>query len=199
MGLFDFVGAWGDTWDEREKLREGMNQPIKDFDKEADKFLDNAERLDRLETPLGFSAAMGDRMRGNAAKNLGFGENGSWSLKNFQSERGDTPVIPDAAKAIPIPKLSPISATSPGMAPIAAMPQQQQPMMPQMGPSPAMQQILAAQQQQNMYGRAQPYKAEGLLPMMKTPTTHSATGALNVPPGYKSQGKKLLQAMLMGG
>jgi hypothetical protein len=194
MGLFDFVGAWGDTWDEREKLREGMNQPIKDFDKEADKFLDNAERLDSLETQRGFAAAMGDRMRGNAAKNLGFGENGSWSLKNFQSERGDTPVVPDAAKAIPIPKLSPVSATSPGMAPIAAMPQQQQPMMPQMGPSPAMQQILAAQQQQNMYGQAQPYQTGGLLPMMATPNPNRA---LNVQ-GDGSFKDKLMK-MMMGG
>ena len=65
------------------------------------------------------------------------------------------------------------------------------------GPSPAMQQIQAAQQQYAMYGMPQQYQAPGLLFGPSLPTT----GALNVPQGQSSAKDNVEKAfaMMMGG
>lgn len=196
MGLFSFIGALGDTYDERNKLREGMNKPIENFDKEADKFLDNTDRLDQLETDRGFYGAVGDRMLGNAKAKFGINDQGNFSYDTLKEARKDSP-IPTAGQPIPIPKAG--SLVQMGQ-PQAAMPQgvgmqANQFGNPQVGSSPAMQNIMAAQQQGQIYGAPQQYGGGGIMSMLNAP---SPMGALNVPQGQESMQDKI-RKMVMGG
>jgi hypothetical protein len=118
------------------------------------------------------------------AGNLGFGADGFSMKTAMEAQKGRAEsALPAVMQFDPV-KINPVTATAPGTQPM--MPQV--PTMGGVGPSPAMQQIQAAQRQYAMYGMPQQYQAPGLLSGPSLPTT----GALNVPAGYTSPKDRLL-------
>jgi len=190
MGLFSSImGKFGEPDDLTKKLGDEKD-PLKR--KELAFALENAKKRGFGENVMG---GMKDHFMGKAG-NLGFGADGfsMQTLMDAQKARaGQEGGIPMPA-AIKPTEMSLLQPTASGMNPqIPAVPTMQG-----VGPSPAMQTIQAAaqqyQQMQNM-----PMTTMGPMGLLAEPTTHGATGALNVPPGYESKGKKLLSTFLMGG
>jgi hypothetical protein len=185
MGLFSSImGKFGEADQLKKKLEDpNMKDALKR--KELASALEGAQKRGFGENVMG---GMKDHFMGKAG-NLGFGEGGfsMQTMMDAQKARAEgSPAVPPVTQ-MAAPSITPVTATAPNAQPM--MPQV--PRMGGVGPSPALQQIQAAQQQYAMYGMPQQYQAPGLLSGPSLPTT----GALNVPQDYQS---KLRQMMMYG-
>ena len=189
MGLFSSImGKFGEADQLKKKLEDpNMKDALKR--KELAGALEDAQKRGFGENVMD---GMKDHFMGKAG-NLGFGEKGfsMQTLMESQKARAKDNVAVPPVTQMTAPKISPVTATAPGMSPMMQPAMQQ--MMPQGIPniaaSPAMQQIMQAQQQNMMFGAPQQYQAPGLLSGPSLPTT----GALNVPQDYQSKLRQFAQ------
>ena len=189
MGLFSSImGKFGEADQLKKKLEDpNMKDALKR--KELAGALEDAQKRGFGENLMG---GMKDHFMGKAG-NLGFGEKGFSMQTMMDSQKaraGDKSAVPPVTQ-MAAPKISPVTATAPGMSPMMqpAMQQMMPQGMPNIAASPAMQQIMQAQQQNMMFGAPQQYQAPGLLSGPSLPTT----GALNVPQDYQSKLRQFAQ------
>jgi len=188
MGLWDKIR---DKFGESDKLAKKLDDekdPLKR--KEIAFDLENAQKRGFGENVM---AGAREHFMGKAS-NLGLGDKGfsMQTLMESQKTRSEDKVAVPPVTQMAAPKISPVTATAPGMSPMMQPAMQQampQNMMPNIAVSPAMQQIMQAQQQNMMFGAPQQYQAPGLLSGPSLPTT----GALNVPQDYQSKLRQFAQ------
>ena len=182
------MGKFGEVDQLKKKLEDpNMKDALKR--KELAGALEDAQKRGFGENVMG---GMKDHFMGKAG-NLGFGEKGFSMQTMMESQKArakDNVAVPPVTQ-MAAPKISPVTATAPGMSPMMqpAMQQMMPQGMPNIAASPAMQQIMQAQQQNMMFGAPQQYQAPGLLYGPSLPTT----GALNVPQDYQSKLRQFAQ------
>lgn len=201
MGFFDLAGSLKKTFGEEDKIKKTLAKAGDDAIKDPMERQKLAKQLGDIqkEGMGGFMGRLGGNMMDSAKSNLGFGKDGQWSMQNMmnarQGEDAKAAIPPVVASQIPIPKTPAAQAMAPGMSPFMQNAMQPAiPGMPNVGASPALQQIMAAQQQYQQFGAPQQYTNPGLMSMLQGPETHGKTGAINVPPDYESALKKLMMA-----
>lgn len=203
MGFFDLAGSLKKTFGEEDKIKKTLAKAGDDAIKDPMERQKLANQLVDIqkEGMGGFMGRLGGNMMDSAKSNLGFGKDGQWSMQNMmnarQGEDAKAAIPPVVANQIPIPKTPAAQAMAPGMSPFMQNAMQPAiPGMPNIGASPALQQIMAAQQQYQQFGAPQQYTNPGLMSMLQTPNIN---GALNVADGQGGKGKELLIRMMMGG
>lgn len=200
MGFFDLAGSLKKTFGEEDKIKKTLAKAGDDAIKDPMERQKLAKQLGDIqkEGMGGFMGRLGGNMMDSAKSNLGFGKDGQWSMQNMmnarQGEDAKAAIPPIVANQIPIPKTPAAQAMAPGMSPFMQNAMQPAiPGMPNVGASPALQQIMAAQQQYQQFGAPQQYTNPGLMSMLQTP---DMSGALNVSKDQSSVKDKIMKAMM---
>ncbi len=183
MGLFSLASSIGDTFKQqfaeksiKDKLAEAGQNGISDPMERA-KMARNLETLKKANEG-GFMSSLGRNMMASAKQNLGFGgaQGMGQPMIGQMMGRGTEVMGPDGQPMI-MPSKDVALQAGAGPAQIAAM---------------------NAANTNYGFGNMPMGQQPGLL-VPNPVQTHGSTGALNVPPDYKSKGKQFLMALMSGG
>lgn len=201
------MGKFGEADQLKKKLEDpNMKDALKR--KELASALEGAQKRGFGENVMG---GVKDHFMGKAA-NLGFGQNGDWSLQTMhdaranrdenkpsygnldtlQTMRNQSLTGGALGQMSPLEQMRMQSPTGGAFGQVSPLEQMRNQSLTggALGQiSPSMQQIMQAQQQNMMYGAPQQYQAPGLLSGPSLPTT----GALNVPQDYQSKLRQFAQ------